>query len=169
MFNERIVNALNKQLNFEFYSSYLYLSMSAYYTSAGLKGFANWMQIQAQEELVHAMGFYNFINERGGRVDLAQIDNPKKEWSSPLEAFEEALAHEILISKEINELINIALEEKDHATSNFLQWYIKEQVEEESTASDIVQKLKLTDGVGGGLFMIDTELATRVFIAPIIP
>lgn len=169
MFNQKVQEALNKQANLEYFSAYLYLSMSAYYTSIGLNGFANWVRVQAQEELAHAMRFYDYINERGGRVELQKIEAPKIEWKSAMEAFEEILEHEIQITKSINDIVDLCIQEKDHASNILLQWFVTEQVEEEASASDILNKLKLTEGKGSGLFMLDTELAQRVFVAPIIP
>lgn len=166
MLNKRIEEELNKQLNREFFSSYLYMSMAAYFQSVDLLGFANWMEVQAQEELSHAQKFYNFIVERGGRVALEQIGKPKTEWENSLSAFEEALNHEHHITNSINNLVNIALEEKDHATNIFLQWFVTEQVEEESTATAIINKLKLMKDAPGGIFMLDRELETRTFVAP---
>ena len=166
MIKEKIQNVLNKQVNAEMYSAYLYLSMSAYFESIDLKGFANWMQVQAQEEIMHAMKFYNYIFERGGRVTLSAIDAPPKEWSSPLEVFENTLQHEQKVTDLINRLVDLASEEKDHATYNFLQWFIAEQVEEEASANEMVQKLKLVAEERGGFFMLDKEFGQRVFTAP---
>ncbi len=166
MDKKRIEKQLNEQLNKEFYSSYLYLAMSAYCESISLPGFAHWMKTQAQEELFHAMKFYDYINERGFKVDLLKIDEPEKEWESPLNIFEEVLKHEQFITDSINNLVNIAEEEKDHATRIFLNWFVSEQVEEEASVDTILQKLKLTGGKGSGLFMIDKELSTRVFTPP---
>lgn len=161
-----MLNALNEQINEEIFSSYLYLSMSAYFEDMNLNGFANWMRVQAQEELSHAMKFFDFINERGGRVQLKSIADPKQEWSSPIEAIEETFAHEKHISGCINNLVNIAIEEKDHATNNFLQWFVGEQVEEEATADGLLQQVKMTEGKGAGLFMIDKDLKGRTFVPP---
>jgi ferritin len=166
MLNQKIEAALNKQLNAELYSSYLYLSMSAYFQSTNLPGFANWMRVQAQEELVHAMKFYDFINERGGHVMLQQIEGPPKEWSSPLDAFENAYKHEQKVTGLINDLVNLATGEGDHATNIFLQWFVTEQVEEEASADEVVQKLKLMGDASGGLFMLDREMGQRVFTPP---
>jgi len=166
MLKERIEQELNKQLNREFFSSYLYMSMAAYFQSVDLLGFANWMQIQAKEELVHAEKFYNFIQERGARVTLEQIEKPQTEWTSPLAAFEDSYAHELHITASINELVNIALEEKDHATNIFLQWFVTEQVEEESNAVEVIRKLKLMKDAPGGMFMLDKELAMRTLVLP---
>ncbi len=166
MLTERMEEALNQQVNAEMYSSYLYLSMSAYFESINLKGFANWMKVQAQEELLHAMKIYDFINERGGRVKLTAIDAPPTEWDSPLAAFEAVYEHECKVSGLINDLVNLALEEKDHASHIFLQWFVTEQVEEEASADEIVQKLKLMGDARGGLFMLDRELGQRSFTMP---
>lgn len=159
-------SALNKQLNAEFYSSYLYLSMSAYFESINIKGFANWMRIQTQEELVHAMKFYDYINESGGRVTLTAVEAPPTEWDSPLAAFEHVYKHEQKVTDLINELVNLSISEKDHASNNFLQWFVAEQVEEESSADAIVQKLKLVSDERGRLFMLDQELGQRIFTPP---
>ena len=166
MLSDRMEKALNDQINAELYSAYLYLAMAAYFESINLGGFGNWMRIQAQEELTHAMKFYDFVYERGGRVSLAAVDAPPKEWDSPLAAFEGAYAHECKVSAMINDLVNIAIEEKDHATNNFLQWFVSEQVEEEASADAVVQKLKLIGDHGNGIFMLDRELGQRVFHAP---
>jgi ferritin len=167
MLNEKIQAALNKQLNAELYSSYLYLSMSSYFQSINLPGFANWMRVQAQEELVHAMKFYDFINERGGRVMLQPVEGPPTEWSSPLDAFENAYKHEQKVTGLINDLVNLAVKEGDHATNIFLQWFVTEQVEEEASADEVVQKLKLMGDDGGGLFMLDREMGGRIFTPPV--
>jgi len=158
--------ALNKQVNWELYSSYLYLSMAAHFESANLKGFANWMRVQIQEELVHVMKFYNYIIQRGGKVSLQGIDAPPTEWKSPLEPFEQAFKHEQKVTNLINDLVNLSVAEKDHATNSFLQWFVTEQVEEESSVDAVVQKLTLAGESGSGLFMMDSELAARVFTPP---
>jgi len=163
MIKERMQESLNRQLNAELYSSYLYLSMSAYYSSINLKGFANWMNVQAQEELMHAMKFYNFIIKRGGKVTLSVIEAPPKEWDSPLAAFEHVSKHEQKVTSLINDLVDLSISEKDHATNNFLQWFVTEQVEEEASADEVVQKLKMVGESSGGLFMLDRELGQRVF------
>jgi ferritin len=166
MLNKKIQPALNQQLIAELYSSYLYLSMSAYFQSVNLPGFANWMRVQAQEELVHAMKFYDFINERGGRVMLQQIEAPPTEWSSPLDVFENAYKHEQKVTGLINDLVNLAAGERDHATNIFLQWFVTEQVEEEASADEVVQKLKLAGNGSAGLFMLDGQMGQRVFTPP---
>ncbi|MBI5251320.1 MAG: ferritin [Desulfomonile tiedjei] len=166
MINEKIQDAFNEQLNAELYSSYLYLSMAAYFQSVNLEGLASWMRCQAQEEILHAMKFYNFINERAGRVLLAAIEGPPIKWESPLAAFEDAYRHEEKVTGLINNLVDLAIQEKDHAANAFLQWFVNEQVEEESSVDAVVHQLKLAGDQGSGLFMIDRELATRVFVLP---
>lgn len=160
--NKRVEEALNKQLNAELYSSHLYLSMSAYLTSENLNGFANWMKIQSEEERTHAMKFFNYIDDRDGKIEIAKIDEPKKEWKGVIDIFEEVLAHEKHVTKLINDVAAIAEEEKDRATINFLKFFIDEQVEEEATVSDLLDQLKLIDGNGTGLFMLDKEAKSRV-------
>jgi ferritin len=163
MISEKIVEALNRQINAEFYSAYLYLSMSAYFESINLKGFANWMRVQAKEEVTHAMRIYNYVVDRGGRVRLLPIEQPPVEWGSPLSAFEAAYQHEMKVTGMINELVELAMQERDFATYNMLQWFINEQVEEEASTSEIVEKLKLVGGEGRALFMLDRELGQRQF------
>jgi len=162
MINPKIEEAFNKQINAELFSSYLYLSMSAWFESTNLSGMASWMRVQAQEELTHAMKFFGFIHERGGEVTLAQIDAPKTTWESPRDAFQAAYEHECKISGLINDLVDLALQEKDHASNAFLQWFVSEQVEEEATALAIVDKLKLAGDSKGPLFMLDSQLGQRV-------
>jgi len=166
MIKEKMQEALNQQVNAELYSSYLYLSMAAYFESINLKGFASWMRVQTQEELVHAMKFYDFIIERGGKVLLSSIEGPPTEWVSPLAIFEHAYEHEQKVTGLINKLVDLSADEQDHATSNFLQWFVAEQVEEEASADEVVQKIKLMGDASGGLFMLDRELAQRVFTPP---
>lgn len=166
MLTKRVVEALNKQLNSEVYSAYLYLSMSAYSTFIGLKGFANWFMVQYQEEMTHAMKFYGYINDQGGQVKLMVIAEPPIEFGSPLDMFERTLKHERFVTKSINDLVDLAVEEKDHATNIFLQWFITEQIEEEANDNEIISKLKLVGKDGNGLFMLDKELGTRVFVPP---
>jgi ferritin len=166
MIDQKMQEALNKQLNAELYSSYLYLSMAAYFLSVNLGGFANWMRVQTQEEAMHAMKFYDYINERGGRVLLQPVEAPPSEWDSPLAVFEHIYSHEQAVTGMINKLVDLAIKASDHATSNFLQWFVSEQVEEEASADEVVQKLRLVGDDPGALFMIDRELAQRVFVAP---
>ncbi|WP_290596293.1 MULTISPECIES: ferritin [unclassified Archaeoglobus] len=162
--SEKMVEALNEQINAEIYSAYLYLSMAAYFDSIGLKGFANWMRVQWQEELTHAMRLYDYVVERGGRVKLYAIEEPPSEWESPLTAFEHTYEHEVNVTKRIHELVELAMSEKDYATYNMLQWFVAEQVEEEANASEIVDKLRLIGDDGRGLLMLDTELGARRFV-----
>ena len=161
MLTEKVQKALNGQLNAELYSSYLYLSMNAYFKSVNLDGFANWMHYQAQEELEHSLKFYDFILQRAGTVQLQQIDAPPSEWSSPLAVFEATLEHEQKVTGLINGLVDVAHEERDHATNIFLQWFVSEQVEEEENVGGVLEQLKLMGDANGGLFMIDRELAKR--------
>jgi ferritin len=153
--------ALNKQLNAEYYSAYLYLSMSAYCSDIDLPGFAHWMRLQFEEEMIHALKFYDFIDTRDGRVKLTEIKAPPVEWDSPLAVFEETFKHEQSVSQMINDLVDLSTEENDHATYNFLQWFVEEQVEEEDAADNILKRIKLVEGSGTGLLIIDQELAAR--------
>jgi ferritin len=153
-------------LNAEFYSAYLYLAMEAYFESIDLSGFAKWMRAQAQEELVHAMKFYDYVVQRGDRIDLYSIDEPQKEWDSPLAVFEHVYEHEKKVTGLINDLVNLTTSESDHATTNFSQWFVAEQVEEEESVIGVLQRVKLTADSPGGLFMLDTELGQRVFTPP---
>ena len=166
MLKEKIQEALNKQIVAELYSSYLYLSMEAYFHSINLPGFANWMRVQTQEENMHGLMIFDYVAGRGGRIELGPIEEPPTEWNSPLDVFEAVYAHEQKVTGLINDLVNLAIEEKDHATNNFLQWFVKEQVEEEASADAIRQKLKLIGDDGRGLLMLDQELAQRVFRPP---
>jgi ferritin len=154
-------DALSKHANAEFYSSYLYLSMSAYFQSINLTGFASWMRVQAREELAHAMKFYDHVIERGGRVSLQPVEAPQPKWDSPLAAFEDAYRHEQKVTGLINQLVDEAVQTKDHATNAFLQWFVSEQVEEEASVDAIVQKLRLVGDAPGGLLMIDHHLGER--------
>jgi len=165
MLSSKMQDALNVQMNWEIYSAHIYLSMSSHFSQVGLSGFATWMFAQYQEEMFHAMKFFDYINEAGGHAKLATIDAPQYSWESPLAAFENALEHEQGVTSRINELANLAIEEKNHAVGIFLQWFIVEQVEEEDTVGDLVGKLKML-GDGGGLFMLDRDLSTRVFTPP---
>ena len=167
MLSEKMQEALNRQINAELYSAYFYLSMSAYYESIGLAGFANWMRVQYQEETFHGLKFYDYVNSRGGRVTLTAIDAPPTEWDSPVAPFEDTYKHEQKVTGLINDLVNLAIEERDHASNSMLQWFVNEQVEEEKNASDILNQIKLMKDAPNGLFMIDRELATRVFVPPV--
>jgi ferritin len=169
MLDKEMEEALNGQLNAEMYSAYLYLAMSAYFQSINLGGFANWMRVQYQEEMVHALKFYDFINERGARVSLKRIDAPQAEWKSPLAAFEGAYSHEQKVTGLINDLVDLASKKRDHATNIFLQWFVSEQVEEEDSANEVVEKIKLVGDAKGGMFMLDREMAQRTFTPPAAP
>lgn len=168
MLSEKMQEALNTQINKEIYSAYLYLSMAAYCESINLKGLSNWMTIQVQEELSHAQKFFNYLPERGGKVNLQPIDGPETEWDSPLAVFKHVYEHEQMVTGLINGLVKLAREEEDYATESFLKWFVDEQVEEESSASEVVEKLKLAGDRGSGLFMLDRELGTRVFTPPTV-
>lgn len=162
--NEMII-AINNQISKEMYSSNLYLSMAAYFHNANLNGFANWMRVQAQEEMMHALKFFDYLLNRGANIEIGNIDAPKRDWSSPLNAFEESLAHEMSITESINNLADLAINLKDHATFNMLQWFIQEQVEEEATVNEICDRLRLTEGSAGGLFILDHEMKQRQIVA----
>lgn len=166
MLHKKLEKALNDQINAEFYSSYLYLAMSAHFEAAGLPGCARWMQAQTQEEWFHGMKMYDFVHGRGGRVELKAIAAPPTRWVSPLAVFESVLAHEQKVTGLINDLVDLALKEKDHATNIFLQWFVSEQVEEEANASAIIGKLRLIGKDSGSLFALDNELGQRVFAPP---
>lgn len=166
MLNGKMEKALNAQINAELYSAYLYLAMEAYLAPEGLPGFATWMRMQTQEEMFHAMKIYDFVTERGGRVTLAAIGQPPTKWKSPLNVFENVLAHEQKVTGLINGLVDLALAEKDHATHIFLQWFVTEQVEEEASAGEVLQKLRLIGKDASGLFGLDRELGQRVFTPP---
>lgn len=168
MISKRMEEAINNQINEELFSAYLYLSMSAYFESQSLKGFANWMRIQAMEEQFHAMKFYDYLNERGATVELHAIEKPDNTWESMLVVFEETLKHEEHITSKISELVTISLEEKDYASQNFLQWYIDEQVEEEATASEILDQIKFLGDNKHGLLMLDREFSARVYTPPVV-
>ena len=166
MIGKKMEKALNEQINAEYYSAYLYLSMVAYFEDQNLAGFAKWMKSQVQEETMHAMKFFDYVCERGGRVTLKAVEQPPKTWKSPLAAFEAAYKHEQLVTNLINKLVDLAITEKDHATNAFLQWFVNEQVEEETTVDSIVQELKMVADAPGALFMIDRELGQRTFTPP---
>lgn len=167
MLKKTMLKAMNDQINAEMFSSYLYLSMEAYFQSISLKGFAAWMRAQAQEEMMHAMKLYDYIHDRGGKVNLEAIAKPETAWASPLAVFEAVLKHEEHVTSLINNLVDLAINEKDHASNNFLQWFVSEQVEEEASAGEVVEKLKLIKDNTSGLFMVDAELAKRVFTMPV--
>lgn len=166
MLNKKMEEALNKQINAETYSAYLYWSMSAALEKINLPGFANWMRIQAQEEMIHASMFYKHILDRDGTVALAAIDAPPQQWNSVQLVFEAALKHEQHVTGLINKLVDLALQEKDHAANLFLQWFVNEQIEEEKNVRDMLGRLEIAGSTAGGLYMLDKEMAARVFTAP---
>ncbi len=163
-FNDKVEDVLNKQINAEFWSAYMYLSMSAYFQAKGLKGFANWMRVQYQEEVTHAIKFFDYILARGGYVKLEAISKVPTEWIGIENVFEETYKHECKVTDMIHNCYEVAMNERDHATSNMLQWYINEQAEEEQNVKDILDQLKLIGEEGQGIYMLDKELATRVFV-----
>jgi ferritin len=167
MLKPKMQEALNRQVNAELYSAYLYLSMSAHFESRGLPGMAHWMRIQFEEEQIHGLKIYDFINGRDGTVILTEIEAPKTEWSSVLDVFEYTYQHEQKVTGLINDLVSLAYEEKDHATASFLQWFVDEQVEEEANASQIVDQLKMVGDNGAALFLLDGQLGQRP--APTVP
>ena len=166
MLSEKMQNALNAQINAELWSAYLYLSMSMDASAKGLKGVANWFAIQFKEEQDHAQILMNYVNARGGRVILAAIDAVQTEWSSPLAMYENTLEHEQKVTSLINDLYNLAIEEKDHATRSMLTWFVDEQVEEEESARDLIDQLRMVADDKLGLYMVDKELAARVYTTP---
>ena len=166
MIDKEMEKALNEQINNEIFSAYLYLSMSAHSTYLGLKGFANWFMVQYYEEMEHAMKFYDYINARGGKVKLLALKQPESEFDSPMDMFQKTLAHEQFITKCINDLVDLAIEKKDHATQILLQWFVTEQIEEEGNDNEIIAKLKLIGENGNGLLMLDKELGARIYTPP---
>lgn len=161
MLNKRIEKALNEQIQAEFFSAYLYLSISAYFETLNLSGFAHWTRLQFDEEQGHAMKLFDYICERSGQATLFAIEQPQHTWESPLAAFEQILEHEQMITGKINDLVGISIEENDHATVAMLQWFVTEQVEEEAQADKNVQDMKLIKDSPSGLFMLSRELHKR--------
>ncbi|MBQ8634553.1 ferritin [bacterium] len=168
MISEKMQNAFLDQINKELYSEYLYLSMKAYFLNLNLNGFANWMDVQVQEEHAHAMGMFDYVIERGGAVELMAIDKPDSNWNCPLDVFKAVLKHEEYVTSRINALMDVAEEERDRAATIFLNWYLKEQVEEEANVGGVLAQLELIGDDKSGLFALDKELATRTFVAPVI-
>jgi len=166
MFSNNLGKALNEQINFEFYSSHLYLAVAAYFSSIDLDGFANFFTVQAEEEKFHAMKFYNYMNDMDGRVLLKGFENPPNHFESSIAAFETALEHEKIVTKRIYNLSDIAMEEREHATLSLLKWFIDEQVEEEKNLTSIIKKLRRIENDMAAIYMLDTELAARVFVPP---
>ena len=161
MLSKKLQSALNDQINAELFSAYLYLSMSSWFKAQNLEGFASWLEIQAQEEVAHAMKFYGYLHDKGAPVELKQLETPQRSWKSPLAAFEDAYKHEVYISGRINDLADLAVADKDHATNVLLNWFVSEQVEEEASALAVVEKLKLVASHPGGIYMLDREMASR--------
>ncbi len=161
MISKKMQSELNEQVNKEFYSAYLYLAMAAYCTKIGLPGFANWMRLQYEEENMHVTKMYDYILDQGGEIHLKKIEEPPKEYGSPLDIFEKTLEHEQFITRSINELMGLAIEERDYATQTFLQWYVSEQVEEEANVNDVLNPLRMVGNDKGGLMMIDQNLGRR--------
>ncbi len=161
MVSKKIETAFNEQIKHELESAYLYLSMAAYFHDEGLNGMAQWMRAQAKEEQLHAMKFFDHLNERGARVELHELAKPQKKWKSALDAFQAAYGHEQFITGKINELVKLAREEEDNPAQVFLNWFVEEQVEEEATSSDIVQLLERIGDAGHGIVMLDRELGKR--------
>ena len=168
MINEKLQNAFNDQINKELYSEYLYLAMKTYFLEHNLMGFVNWFDVQVQEEHAHAIGMYDYLNERGGTIELLAIDKPVVEGTNPLEIFEQVLRHEEFVTSRINALYDVAEETKDRAAMKFLDWYLKEQVEEEASVGGVLATLKLIGDDKKALLLLDKDLATRTFVAPTI-
>jgi len=166
MASEKMIGPLNKQINAELYSAYLYTAMSSYCACEGISGVARWMFVQAQEEMTHALRIYTYVNSVGHHAVLDTIERPPDTFESVSDVFRKTLEHERKVTAMINALVDLAIEEKDHATEAFLQWFVTEQVEEEEGVNDILAKLKLAGDSGGGLFMIDKELGARAFTMP---
>lgn len=166
MIKKEVLNALNDQINAESYSAYMYLSMAAYFENMGLSGFANWMKVQYQEESAHAIKFFNYVVDRGGKVVLRSIEQVPVEFEGIVDVFEKTLIHENEVTDMINNLMNVASAANDHAAQSFLKWFVDEQVEEESNVEKILATLKLINGQGNGIFMLDRELGQRVFVDP---
>jgi ferritin len=166
MLDQRMQDAINDQLNYELYSAYIYYSMESWFRNKNLLGFANWMAVQVREEMCHAQIMFNFVTDRGGRVLLKGIEGPNNDWGSPLHCFKTANEHEQIVSARINALVDLAIELKDHASNQWLQWFVGEQVEEEANTSEIAGKLEWAKDAPSVLFQLDTEAAARVFTMP---
>ena len=168
MISEKLQEAFNDQINKEFYSEYLYLAMKVYFQELNLQGFVNWFDVQVQEEHAHAMGMVNYLNDRGGKIDLRAIEKPVVEGNTPLEVFEHVLRHEEYVTSRINHVMDVAEEVKDRAAMHLLDWYIKEQVEEEASVGGVLATLRLIGDDKKALLMLDKDLAARTFTAPVI-
>ncbi|WP_101773615.1 ferritin [Peptostreptococcus faecalis] len=168
MLSEKLEKALNDQINYEYYSAYTYLAMSAYADDLGFVGVANFFQVQAKEELDHAKTIYNFVMQKGGKIELEAIEKPKSTYDGLLDVFETALEHEKEVTSRIYNLMNIATDEREYATTSFLKWFIDEQVEEEDNFTNIVRKIKTFSSDSSNLYLIDNQLASRVY-TPSVP
>ncbi len=166
MISKKMNAALNNQVNAEMFSSNLYLSMSAWFSERSLTGFANWMRVQVEEEQFHGMKIYDYILERGGSVSLGSIDKPESNWGSPLKVIKDVAKHEAKVTALVNDLVDVALEERDHAANIFLQWFVEEQVEEEASVGEVLDKMKMIGDDSAGMFAMDMELGKRVFNPP---
>ncbi len=169
MISEKLFNELNKQMNYEFYSSHVYLALAGYCASQDLDGFTNFFKVQAEEEKFHAMKFFDFINEMDGTVNFDGITDPENKFESILDAFNVTLEHEKSVTDRIYKLMDVATEEREHATISFLKWFIDEQVEEMSNVSNIIKKLQRIENDPHALYSLDAELATRTFVPPVAP
>ena len=167
MITDKMQDALNEQVNKEFYSAYMYLAMSAYCSTIGLPGFAHWMRMQYEEESMHVTKMYDYILDQGGALHLKTIEEPAKEFGTPIDIFQMTLEHEQFVTKSIHQLMDLAVEERDYATQGFLQWYVGEQVEEEANVNDILAPLRMVGEDKGGLMMIDQQLSQR--LPPVAP
>ncbi len=163
---KKMKKALNNQINAELYASYLYLAMCAWFESQGLTGFASWMRVQVQEEMFHAIKIFDYIHQRKEEVALEAVAKPESRWESPLAVIEGAVKHEQKVTGMINDLVNCAIDEHDHAANQFLQWYVAEQVEEEASFGAVHDKLRLVGNDSAGLFTLDLEMSKRVFVPP---
>lgn len=161
MISDELRKAINEQIKVELFSAYMYFAMSAYCADENLSGFSSWMRLQAQEELGHALRFYDFLLERGGRIELQAIEQPPSEFGTPLEVMEKSLEHERFVTARVDSLYDLAVEEGDRSAQVMLQWFITEQVEEESSIGDIVERMKRFGADGPALLMIDTQLGAR--------
>ena len=166
MLSKKLLGALSDQINAEYYSAYLYLAMSASADQLGLKGTANWLFCQAQEEMAHGTRMYQYVLERGEAPSFLSIAQPPTTYADINDIFEKVLSHEQAVTKSVNAIATLAMEESDHACYQFIMWFVNEQVEEEASASDILGKLKLLEGNKGILLTVDNELGTRVFVNP---
>lgn len=166
MIKKEVLQAINEQINAESYSAYMYLSMAAYLENMGLPGFANWMKVQYQEESAHALKFFSYLTDRNGKVELKAIKQVPVDFDGIVDVFEKTLAHENHVTELINNLMNVAMTASDHASQSFLKWFVDEQVEEEANVEKILATLKLINGQGNGIFMMDRELGQRLFVDP---